>query len=242
MNSLPAQRILLLLGGDRHRPDTPADSATRQGRDGVRVVAAARVLGVVLMGMQTFWASRSTGRSASWPPTSRRPAAGRWNRLGRRRSPALVVMIALLIQWRRSDQRTAERLDRAADRDDDAELAAYDAMLAELAPRQPVGQLADRARSSVGLIHTQGAATKRTSPDTRPSVPLDRAGCDGAGQLPYALMSGPVAAAPSQPNAVRHVPSWNSTLPSASSLQGGQEPAERRRGQQPPVSEERSAR
>jgi hypothetical protein len=35
-----------------------------------------------------------------------------------------------------------------------------------------------------------------------------------AGQLPYALMSGPVAAAPSQPNAVRHVPSSNSTLPS----------------------------
>jgi len=27
-------------------------------------------------------------------------------------------------------------------------------------------------------------------------------------------MSGPVAAAPSQPNAVRHVPSSNSTLPS----------------------------
>ena len=44
-------------------------------------------------------------------------------------------MIALLIQWRRSDQRTAKRLDRAADRDDDAELAAYNAMLAELARR-----------------------------------------------------------------------------------------------------------
>ena len=44
-------------------------------------------------------------------------------------------MIALLIQWRRSDQRTAKRLDRAADRDDDADLAAYNAMLAELARR-----------------------------------------------------------------------------------------------------------
>ena len=49
--------------------------------------------------------------------------------------PLVVVMIALLIQWRRSDQRTAKRLDRAADRDDDAELAAYNAMLAELARR-----------------------------------------------------------------------------------------------------------
>jgi cytochrome c oxidase assembly factor CtaG/putative copper export protein len=49
--------------------------------------------------------------------------------------PLAVVMIALLVQWSRSDQRTARRLDRAADRDDDAELAAYNAMLAELARR-----------------------------------------------------------------------------------------------------------
>jgi cytochrome c oxidase assembly factor CtaG/putative copper export protein len=49
--------------------------------------------------------------------------------------PLVMVMIALLIQWRRSDQRTAKRLDRAADRDDDADLAAYNAMLAELARR-----------------------------------------------------------------------------------------------------------
>ncbi|MGV0794172.1 cytochrome c oxidase assembly protein [Mycolicibacterium sp. XJ1819] len=49
--------------------------------------------------------------------------------------PLLVVVIALLVQWRRSDDRTAKRLDRAADRDDDTELAAYNAMLAELARR-----------------------------------------------------------------------------------------------------------
>ena len=49
--------------------------------------------------------------------------------------PLVVVMIALLVQWSRSDQRTARRLDRAADRDDDAELAAYNAMLAEMARR-----------------------------------------------------------------------------------------------------------
>jgi putative copper resistance protein D len=47
--------------------------------------------------------------------------------------PLVVVMIALLVQWTRSDERTARRLDRAADRDDDAELAAYNAMLAGLA-------------------------------------------------------------------------------------------------------------
>ena len=57
--------------------------------------------------------------------------------------PLVIVMIALFIQWRRSDQRTAKRLDRAADRDDGAELNAYNAMLAELArcdtPSQPRG-------------------------------------------------------------------------------------------------------
>ncbi|MGH3632512.1 MAG: cytochrome c oxidase assembly protein [Mycobacterium sp.] len=49
--------------------------------------------------------------------------------------PLVIVMIALLVQWTRSDQRTARRLDRAAERDEDAELTAYNAMLAELARR-----------------------------------------------------------------------------------------------------------
>ena len=54
--------------------------------------------------------------------------------------PLVVVMIALLVQWSRGDRRTARRLDRAADRDNDAELAAYNAMLAELARRDSPGQ------------------------------------------------------------------------------------------------------
>jgi cytochrome c oxidase assembly factor CtaG/putative copper export protein len=93
--------------------------------------------GVVLMGMQTvlgetFYRSlrliwhtdllgdQRLGGGIAW-------AAGE--------VPLVVVMIALLIQWRRSDQRTAKRLDRAADRDDNAELTAYNAMLSELARR-----------------------------------------------------------------------------------------------------------
>jgi cytochrome c oxidase assembly factor CtaG/putative copper export protein len=93
--------------------------------------------GVVLMGMKTvlgepFYRSlqlswhtdlledQRTGGGIAW-------AAGE--------VPLVIVMLALLIQWRRSDQRTAKRLDRAADRDDDADLAAYNAMLAELARR-----------------------------------------------------------------------------------------------------------
>ncbi|OBH50657.1 cytochrome c oxidase assembly protein [Mycobacterium sp. E2479] len=47
--------------------------------------------------------------------------------------PLVIVMLALLIQWARSDRRTATRLDRAAERDDDADLVAYNAMLAQLA-------------------------------------------------------------------------------------------------------------
>jgi len=49
--------------------------------------------------------------------------------------PLVLVLIALLIQWTRSDRRDAKRLDRAADRDDDADLAAYNAMLAQMARR-----------------------------------------------------------------------------------------------------------
>ena len=53
--------------------------------------------------------------------------------------PLVIVLIALFVQWRRSDQRTATRLDRAAERDDDADLAAYNAMLAEMARRDRAG-------------------------------------------------------------------------------------------------------
>ena len=51
--------------------------------------------------------------------------------------PLVIVMLALLVQWARSDDRIARRLDRAAELDDDAELVAYNAMLAELSHREP---------------------------------------------------------------------------------------------------------
>lgn len=54
--------------------------------------------------------------------------------------PLVVVMLALLIQWSRSDERAAKRYDRAAERDDDAELAAYNAMYAELARQDSTGK------------------------------------------------------------------------------------------------------
>jgi putative copper resistance protein D len=49
--------------------------------------------------------------------------------------PTVIVLLALVIQWYLSEQRTARRLDRAADRDGDSELAAYNSYLASLQGR-----------------------------------------------------------------------------------------------------------
>jgi hypothetical protein len=51
--------------------------------------------------------------------------------------PLLLVVIALLIQWSRQDERSARRDDRRADADGDAELTAYNAMLRRLATAGP---------------------------------------------------------------------------------------------------------
>jgi putative copper resistance protein D len=93
--------------------------------------------GVVLMGMQTvlgetFYRSLKLSWHTDLLGDQRLGGGIAW---AAGEVPLVIVMIALLIQWRRSDQRTAKRLDRAADRDDDADLTAYNAMLAELAKR-----------------------------------------------------------------------------------------------------------
>ncbi|MGP3998945.1 cytochrome c oxidase assembly protein [Streptomyces sp. 8N706] len=49
--------------------------------------------------------------------------------------PSVVVLVALVFQWYQSDQRQARRTDRAAERDGDKELAAYNAYLAALQAR-----------------------------------------------------------------------------------------------------------
>ncbi|MFF0200192.1 cytochrome c oxidase assembly protein [Streptomyces sp. NPDC005017] len=49
--------------------------------------------------------------------------------------PSVLVLIALLFQWYGSEQRQAKRSDRAADRDGDKELEAYNAYLASLNAR-----------------------------------------------------------------------------------------------------------
>ncbi|CAN5362662.1 cytochrome c oxidase assembly protein [soil metagenome] len=49
--------------------------------------------------------------------------------------PTVTLAIVVAIMWSRSDERAAKRYDRKADRDGDAELAEYNAMLAERASR-----------------------------------------------------------------------------------------------------------
>lgn len=49
--------------------------------------------------------------------------------------PLLVIMLALLVQWQRSDTRQARRYDRHAERDHDADLGEYNEMLKELNKR-----------------------------------------------------------------------------------------------------------
>ncbi|MBW8818736.1 MAG: cytochrome c oxidase assembly protein [Streptomyces sp.] len=49
--------------------------------------------------------------------------------------PSVLVLIALLFQWYGSEQRQAKRTDRAADRDGDKDLEAYNAYLASLNAR-----------------------------------------------------------------------------------------------------------
>ncbi len=49
--------------------------------------------------------------------------------------PLVVIMLALLVQWQRSDTRQAKRYDRNAVRDHDAELENYNDMLKELNKR-----------------------------------------------------------------------------------------------------------
>ena len=50
--------------------------------------------------------------------------------------PTLALAIGVAMAWARDDERTARRGDRAADRDGDAELNAYNAMLASMADKE----------------------------------------------------------------------------------------------------------
>ncbi len=86
--------------------------------------------------------------------------------------PTLVLLLVLGIQWTRSDEREARRRDRAADRDGDAELTAYNAMLARLAETDAQRVAADRSPGDEPTAHpVRSTGTQRPDGGGRPVPP-----------------------------------------------------------------------
>ncbi|WP_300013573.1 cytochrome c oxidase assembly protein [Pseudonocardia sp.] len=93
--------------------------------------------------------------------------------------PLLLVVVALLIQWSRHDERSARRDDRRADQDGDADLAAYNMMLRRLATETgPSVAESNESRSSSGHTHSGAIAVRERQGHPRPN----RAGEISAGQ------------------------------------------------------------
>jgi cytochrome c oxidase assembly factor CtaG len=94
--------------------------------------------GVILMNTQTVIAETFYRYlSLAWVPdllTDQRLGGGIAWATGE--IPMLIVVVALLRQWAAADRREATRLDRQLDRGEDDRLAAYNAMLADLAERR----------------------------------------------------------------------------------------------------------
>lgn len=91
--------------------------------------------GVTIMGsttlIQAFWFG-NMGRT--WGPSAiADQQLGGGITWGVGELPTLVVALGVMMMWARADKKETVRKDRAADRDDDAELRAYNAMLARRA-------------------------------------------------------------------------------------------------------------
>ncbi|MFL6123816.1 cytochrome c oxidase assembly protein [Actinophytocola sp.] len=90
--------------------------------------------GVILMGMQTVIGEQFYQRLAlPWTAdllSDQRLGGGIAWAAGE--LPLLIVVVALLVQWARADDREARRLDRRADTDGDEDREAYNAMLKKL--------------------------------------------------------------------------------------------------------------
>lgn len=85
--------------------------------------------------------------------------------------PLLLVVIALLIQWSRHDERSARRDDRRADNDGDADLESYNAMLRRLAAGStPSVADSDISKSSPG--HTKIDETGSQSVSAAPATTM----------------------------------------------------------------------
>lgn len=95
--------------------------------------------GVVLMGMQTvvgelFYRGLALPWNTDLLSDQRLGGGIAW---ASGELPLLVVLVALLVQWARADEREARRSDRRSDAGDGDDLDAYNAMLKQLADRKP---------------------------------------------------------------------------------------------------------
>ena len=102
--------------------------------------------GVIMTGGTTLLAPDFFGRlDLSWVPDplddQHRAGAIAW---GVGEAPTLALALIVAAQWVRSDRVEARRRDRQADRDGDAELAAYNAQLAH---RRAAHEQAERTRA-----------------------------------------------------------------------------------------------
>ncbi|MEE1622583.1 cytochrome c oxidase assembly protein [Zafaria sp. J156] len=90
--------------------------------------------GVSIMGseslMQAGWFGNMGRDWGATPLEDQRFGAGAMWGIGE--VPTLLLALGVMVAWSRDDARESKRKDRAADRDDDAELAAYNAMFAQL--------------------------------------------------------------------------------------------------------------
>jgi putative copper resistance protein D len=75
--------------------------------------------------------------------------------------PTMLLALIVCVQWMRSEAATAKRRDRQAERDDDAELRAYNAQLAALAGRGPVTE-----RSTTPATRPDDTVTPGGAPTT----------------------------------------------------------------------------
>ncbi|RYZ31466.1 MAG: cytochrome c oxidase assembly protein, partial [Propionibacteriaceae bacterium] len=92
---------------------------------GIALMSGAKLLA------PSWWASLGLTDTAALLADQQRGGAIAW---GAGDLPSLLLGVALLVGWIRTDRQTSKRLDRQADRDGDAELRAYNARLASLTP------------------------------------------------------------------------------------------------------------
>ncbi|WP_049830864.1 bifunctional copper resistance protein CopD/cytochrome c oxidase assembly protein [Arthrobacter sp. RIT-PI-e] len=84
--------------------------------------------------------------------------------------PTLILAIGVAVTWSRSDARETKRKDRAADRNNDADLAAYNSMFADLAardttPRRPGHQSTGRVPAAGSTVRGNTPAGKTAGED-----------------------------------------------------------------------------